>query len=260
MARRRGKAVTRRRSLDDKQDPRRSGRRRRRRVTLMVLGLVALASTSWALIRSPLFALDGIKISGTRLLTQDDILQLSGLRIGQNVLSVHPGEVEARLRRIPLVKEVSVIRLYPSRVRIVIVERDAAFVLVTQAGGWLLDSGGTVLTRFSEVSPGLPTIVVSGEIAASTGSRVRQPAVVRALGLWRALPNDLREGATGVEVGIQTGAALIKPDLRIEFGTTDRLDEKIDAARLVLEEATRQGKKVSELDVSAPLRPAARIA
>ena len=123
----------------------------------------------------------------------------------------------------------------------------------------MLDAGGTVLTRFLEASPGLPTIVVAGEIAASTGSRVRQPPVVRALGLWRALPGDLREGATGVEVGIQTGVALVRPDVRIEFGSIDRLAEKFNAARLVLEEAARQGKKVSALDVSAPLRPAAVV-
>jgi len=80
-----------------------------------------------------------------------------------------------------------------------------------------------------------------------------------AMTLWSALPFSLRKDAPTLEA-LPSDMILEGATLRIRFGTLDRLSEKLDAIRLVVERARKAHDHLVAVDVRAPSRPAAQLA
>jgi hypothetical protein len=235
----------------------RSVRRRRRRLTMSVVGIGVLAVGGWMLARSSLFALEGIEVAGNNLLTRSDILQASGVNLGRNMLTLHTEDIESRIARLPLVETVKVARIDASRIRIKVVERQPSYILETVESRWFLDPSGAMLGRVGESPPELPTFRIAGEIAADTGDRIRVKSVDDALLLWAALPDWLRAGQAMVDASGPLGLELVRPEVRVAFGTVERLGEKLEATLLLLDRARRTGEALAVIDVRAPSRPSA---
>ncbi len=75
----------------------------------------------------PYFALRSVGIEGSQRLTVSDVVALTGVSLGQNVLALNIDEMETRLSANPWVKGVSIRRELPDGMRIVLRERQAAF-------------------------------------------------------------------------------------------------------------------------------------
>jgi cell division protein FtsQ len=221
---------------------------------------MVLATSGWFLAHSSLFGLDGIQVSGTHLLSRAEILQVTDLHVGQNMLSVHADQLRDVIKRLPLVRSVRVIRTAPSRLRIVIVERTAAFVLQTLEGRWYLDGDGVLLGEVPPEAPALPTITIDKPLGADPGDQVQSRLLESAVGLWRSLPESLRTGASAIDATSPAGLTLLRPNMTVRFGTIERLDEKLEAMRLVFDRARKERARVVMLDVRSPSRPAAQIA
>jgi cell division protein FtsQ len=260
MGRQPAKVVRSPRFASRRREVRRQHARRRRRVTISVVALISLTAGGWTLARSSLFALDGIDVTGTALLTRAEVVQASGLHVGQSMLSLHADRVRTRIGKMPLVREVSVVRVPTNRLRITVVERAAAFVLETAESRWYLDRDATLLGEITGTVPILPTIRLQAPLTADTGDRARMPALVDALRLWSVLPDSLKAARSTIDATAPGGLTLERPDYDIKFGTLDRLQEKLDAIRLVLDRVRRSHDRVVALDVRSPSRPAARLA
>jgi len=259
MARTPAKVLRSERFASKRRAVRRDRRRRRRRVTVTLVALTLLGVGGFMLARSSLFALDGIDVVGTRLLSRSEILRVSGLHVGDNMLSLDTHAVEARVARLPLVGSVTVSKPGPSRVRILVTERSAAFVLETPEDRWFLDPGAVLLDRAGAASETLPTIRLEDAVPADTGDRIRSGLIHDAMTLWSALPFSLRKDAPTLEA-LPSDMILEGATLRIRFGTLDRLSEKLGAIRLVVERARKAHDHLVAVDVRAPSRPAAQLA
>ncbi|MGH2830584.1 MAG: cell division protein FtsQ/DivIB [Actinomycetota bacterium] len=227
-------------------------RRRLRRVVVALLTVGALAVGGTALVRSPLFALDGIEVSGTQTLTRDEVIAHSGLRLGMNVLSVDAGGVELRLEALALVADARVERVYPSKVRIRLEERVPAAAAKLAGGIWLVESTGRLITGVTAVPAGLPVIQVDG----TAGTQGLQDG----LALWAALPAWARAKTTHLEAKDPTMLAARIGGTRIIFGAYGDLIAKMQAVVAIFDQATKAGgRRVVQIDVRAPRRPAAVI-
>jgi len=260
MARQPAKVVRTARFASRRREVRHQHAIRRRRVTFTVVVVLALASGGWVLARSSLFALEGIEVTGTKLLTRAEVLQASGLHPGQSMLSLHTDRVLARIERIPLVREATVHRVPTSRIRITVVERVPAYVLETTESRWYIADDATLLGDAPANDTRLPTIRIDTPLTADTGDRARTPALLQALGLWRALPNALKAGHPTIDATVLAGLTLIRTDYEIRFGTLDRMQEKLRAIGLVFDRVRRTHDRVVSLDVRSPSRPAAVLA
>jgi len=258
MGRQPGDVVRSARLASRRKEVRRQTRKRRRRVTFATVTLIALATGGWFMARSSLFALEGIEVTGTKLLTPAEVVQASGLRPGQSMLGLHTDRVRARIAALPLVRSVSVRRVPTSRVRISVVERVPSFVLETIEGRWLMDADGVVLGQ-ADGAASLPTIEVGDPLSADTGDRLEAQDVRDAMALWDALPRSMRISGSVISSTSDAGLSLIRTGSTIVFGSVDRLGEKLGAVRLVFDRVRRLGRTVVRLDVRSPERPAAKL-
>ena len=84
------------------------------------------------------------EVAGARHLSPQEVFEASEVN-EMSIFYIRPAEVEARLERLPWVKEARVRCLLPNRVQIILQERKVAFVW--QRGGrlWGVDEEGTLL-------------------------------------------------------------------------------------------------------------------
>lgn len=71
------------------------------------------------------FGIKAVTIAGERELGEEEILAAAGVNPRKSLIFLDVAEIRARLKSIPLIKEVSVTKLYPDRLMIEIEERQA---------------------------------------------------------------------------------------------------------------------------------------
>ncbi|HEX9696031.1 MAG TPA: FtsQ-type POTRA domain-containing protein [Actinomycetota bacterium] len=231
---------------------RRARIRRIRRIVVTVTVTGGIAVGGMALMRSSLFALDGIEVAGATMLSRAQILDASGLRIGMNVLSVDAGRVEALLEDLAMVAEASVERVYPSKVRITVRERTPAAVARLAGGTWLMEASGRLIAPVSVPPEGIPQVTVRAEAGSV--------ALAEALRLWSMLPEWARDKTTDLEAAEPEEIVARIGGTRIVFGTAESVLSKMQAVVAIFERAKTDGTRVKQIDVRAPARPAAVFA
>lgn len=185
----------------------RSDRRRawRRRVLRTLSVLLPLAALAWVVLASPLLAVDRVQVTGVERLTPEQVVEVAGVPLGTPLARVDTGRTGAQVASLAPARQVRVRRVWPTTLRIDVVER-VAVAAVTGGrdagdGALLLDSGGVDFATEPTVPAGLPQLEV-----ASPGRD--DPATRAALEVLLALPDDLRarvevvRAATPVDVSL----------------------------------------------------------
>ncbi len=121
-----------------------------------LLAFLALSAGVWwgfrALESSERLAVKHIDINGARASGTAAILAYAGVREGQSILSVELDEAAKNVRRHPWVADATVVRVFPDRVKIEVVEHRPA-ALLTLEGLYLVNAEGEVFKRWSTNDP-----------------------------------------------------------------------------------------------------------
>lgn len=104
-------------------------------------GSVAWGAHRYAL-SSPRFSIKKLEVSGIKRRTDDQILRLGNVKLGDNVFAVDTNQVEQKLLTDPWIKQVKVTRVLPATLRIELEEREVGALasigdqlyLITRAG------------------------------------------------------------------------------------------------------------------------------
>ncbi len=159
-------------------------RRRRLTVTLTVTACL-LALVGYLLLwHTPLIAVRGVHVRGTKAVAAATVLAAAEIRTGGPMAALDTAAVAARIERIPQIASASVSKDWPGTVVISVVERVAAALVPQGTGYQIVDGGGVVFGHSATVRSGLPVIDVSG---AAEDAEV----VPGALAALRALPAAL---------------------------------------------------------------------
>lgn len=141
------------RALKSKRD---SERRRRRLISGILGGVAALALlTGYVLWFSPLLATRQVEVSGTSLLTADQVRTAADVELGVPVLRQDTGAIEERVRSLAQVRDVSVARALPATIVINIEERALVYQLVGQGAVQWVDSDGVVFGSSAAATEGI---------------------------------------------------------------------------------------------------------
>ena len=101
-----------------------------------VLALVALSvggvADVWRFIHcSPRFAVRDIQLQGLKRLTKQEVLEVAGVRVGQNIFSVDEVEASQRVTMLPRVRRATVTLEVSGLVTITVVEREPVAMVVS---------------------------------------------------------------------------------------------------------------------------------
>ncbi|MBU1042068.1 MAG: FtsQ-type POTRA domain-containing protein [Proteobacteria bacterium] len=114
---------------------------------------------------TPTLGLTEITVSGNMRLAYGQVLEIAGLRLGQNSLGVNVTQVEAALSRNPWVEFVTVRRELPDKLFITMVERQPSFWVRKDGALYFADAEGQTITQLSPGdSASLPLLEISPEL------------------------------------------------------------------------------------------------
>jgi len=115
---------------------------------------------------TPALGLTEISVSGNMRLSYGQVLEIAGLRLGQNSLGVNVSRVEASLSRNPWVEFITVRRELPDKLFITMVERQPSFWLRQDGALHFADAKGAIITQLAPGdSASLPLLEISPELA-----------------------------------------------------------------------------------------------
>ncbi|WP_160159419.1 cell division protein FtsQ/DivIB [Actinomyces culturomici] len=214
---------------------------------IVVAGIALVAAIVWALLFSPLLALDANRITVTG--AQDGVISASEATaaatpyVGTPLPRVPTSSIAAAIEKNPVVAGAAVTRRWPAGLGIALTLREAAMVEGSQGAYRLVDSGGVAFRTVAELPDGLPVVSLPAEEG-------RAEAAADALAVWNALGKVLQPQVALVSADGKTLTLSLTNGATVKWGTNE--DSALKAK--VLEVLVAQ-RGASVYDVSAPAHP-----
>jgi len=232
--------------------------RRRRRILGWALVGLALAAGVAYLIRTPLFGLSAVRVTGTQAVPQAEVMAASQVRIGEPYLGLDLAAIRARVAALPRVRAVEVTRDYPSSLRIAVTERPAVASVSSGALFWLVAADGTVLDSAASRPPALP-YVASVPLPAGLRPGSRLPPgneLANALTALGGMDPKLERLVTGVNArSLDSLEFTLNDGTRVLYGLAVDQPAKDAAVLLVRRTLKREGREAQRIDVRNPAAP-----
>ena len=232
-----------------------AGRRRLKRLTLAraaaALGVAAAVAT-----RTPLLDVDRVTVTGTERTTVSEVVRLAALERGEPLVSVDAGAVARRVEAHPWVASARVERAWPSTVKILVSERvPVAVVQLTDERAAVVDGEGWVVSIESRradapADPAGPLVLEGIDERVAEGERLDEEAraaLTVASALAERMPGAVSAVSTDLDAELVDGGF-------IRFGSIEDIDDKVTAARTVLDDVDTTCLEL--LDVRVPASPA----
>ncbi len=255
--------------------------RGRHRLTLAILAVLLLACVGGFLWLRSSDALSVTRIIGpsSDLVGTEEVSDVLGDVLGQNLLQVQGGELEETLCTLPYVREARVVKRFPHTLEVRLVEYVPAVRLKDVAGTvWLVSEDGRVLEMevpgdgsaveaqavdVEQADPSLLPLVIAGEeavagpgawVSRGVGDAVGLALVTMNPSLW---PDTLPLEAVHVD-GTGSVTMALEGGTRVKVGTCEKLEEKLMVATQVIDQYLRDGKLAEYVDVRVPDRVVAK--
>ncbi len=223
----------------------------------VVLSIAALG-VMLALLNSPLLEVKSVSVEGADAVSAASVRQLAGLK-GEHVMLADLDAARQRIAALPMVKDVTVSRDWPSGINVVIVERTPWGRWRANDTVWAIDSEGVILEGSAPARHGPIVTQVSALPAITAGAQINISAVNMAAELHaRGAPLPL-PGLVGYEWSLSDGLVVITEHGRIVFGDSDGLEYKYAVWEQLEHEAHRRGEPLLFADLRFGLRPRVEI-
>lgn len=233
------------RSAAPVRQPRQSrGKRRRHRKAMGVYLLVTLfvLILSAILIVTLFFKVETIQAKGSQKYPEEQLIQISGIELGSNILRFSQEEVEEKIfERLTFVEEVSVERRLPNTVVITVKDATPALVVKTASGDMILSRNGRLLEVAGESS--LPVVAGFEGWEATVGGRLSDAGEEAAEATQVLL--KVLEGIEKVQLSSIQQISLAEDNsvtllydgrITLKLGVISSLNTKLALAKPILEE------------------------
>lgn len=240
--------------------------RRRRRITGSAAVLVLVVVVAVAVGRSPLFAIDEVRVVGAPVESEQAVLDAAGLRPGDNLLTADLAGAANRVSGLPWVRVAEARRRPPSAVDLHVVPRVPVAVVRLPDARWLVDGEGVVVAGGGR--DGLVEVDAPNSVLPGVGGQVRDAALRNALTAHEKMPAPVRELIARYEARSARDLRLhLRGGVVVRFGVADDVAAKARSVTLLVEQARGQAERrapggtpddalgIAEIDVRAPDNP-----
>ncbi|RPE44662.1 cell division protein FtsQ [Streptomyces sp. Ag109_O5-1] len=233
--------------------------RRFRRFVVLGLGVVLLGSGSvWLLYGSSWLRVRQVSVSGTAVLTPEQVREAADVPVGAPMVSVDTGGIEARLRRkLPRIDVVDVARSWPHGIRLKVVERTPVLLIAKGGNFTEVDKKGVRFATVSQAPKGAPLLELSLARSGSATASLRRfgtDGLVReAVDIAGDIPAAVRRETQSLKVRSYDDISLVLSGGRtVEWGSSENGAAKARTLGALMKAASG----ARHFDVSVPTAPA----
>lgn len=121
-------------------------RKKRKVILILILLIIAIVGIGTYLLTSPSFNIQEITIKGNTELTQEEILESSEVKVGDNIFGTLGIVVKVKLKRNGYIEDAKIHKTYPNKLEIEVEEREKEFQIRTETGCYIyIDGQGYIL-------------------------------------------------------------------------------------------------------------------
>ncbi|NLD19312.1 MAG: FtsQ-type POTRA domain-containing protein [Clostridiales bacterium] len=120
-------------------------RRRKKRYLLRFFIILLLCVGAYFLLHIDYFDVNGIGVAGNDEVSDEKVIELSRLEVGENIFDIHPWFVEKRIKKNLYIADADVKRKLPDMIEIVITERTGKAQFTMGKNYVIADSEGMVI-------------------------------------------------------------------------------------------------------------------
>ena len=209
-------------------------------VLFFVVALIA------ALLTVPYFNISEISVTGISKLTEEEVIDASGIQTGNNVFMTDVKKAQRKIEALPYAANASVFRKFPARIEIRIDEA-VLFAQVRCGDEYAgMDKNGLVLKKSQEPEEGVMTVEGLSPVKADEGERIEYESEDY-YKIQDSLFNEIeKHGLTGKikTVDFQNRSYITmstESGLDVYIGTEEELDYKINYLAAILEQNYTSG-------------------
>lgn len=153
-------------------------RKRKKTISATVLFFVLIAAILVSLLFVPFFNITSVSCSGTSVLTEESVINASGVALGVNIFRIPVHQIEANIEKaLPYVSDVSVHRSFPSSIRLEVQERIPVAYVQNGASYLVIDGEGIALETAENLTvrgtlPLVPELKLDREASIVLGERI----------------------------------------------------------------------------------------
>ncbi len=233
-----------------------AGRLRRRGRLLVLLAAAALlvGGACWVLYGSSWLRIEKATVSGTQVLTAEQVLAAADVPVGAPLVGVDTDEIASRVRdRLPRVDSVDVVRSWPHGIGLRVTERKPVLLIKKDANFMEVDATGVRFDTVAKAPAGVPLLEMSAAQSPS-GRRFDEERLLReAVGVAGGLPEAIAKETVQVKVGSYDSVVVELTGHRtVLWGSGEQGEAKGRALTALLKAAP----KAHHFDVSVPTAPA----
>lgn len=230
-------------------------------VAIVAVGVLAAVYARRYVTQSPRFALKDLRIEGNHRRTREQLTELAGLTLGQNVVELDLEAVRARLEKDPWIERATILRRLPASVAIDVIERDASALVALPSGTWLATSRGELFKKIEAEDPNdFPVITGLSDEAAASDRDATAQIIRRALDLAADAERVGLFGGRVQELAVDSDGGIIavlsrgKASVRVVFGKNG-YRQKVRLGARVEAELARRGARATTVFLDDELHP-----
>jgi len=234
----------------------RSNGKKKWNVLESVFFILILIVSGYVLLQSPIFEVHQVHVRGNEFLSEDQIIAVANVGIGENIFKVDLNAAVANLELISMVKEVRADRSLPSTVVFTILERKPLGLLPAREGFIKVDGDGVYLQKAGAGTPGLPVLTGIDYELPNPGQPVRSERLDDALAVIMGLPASVVTNLSEVHTGEGGQILLYTLDgIQCRLGLAMEIEEKGAILEQLLQQLSKQGDKINYIDLSSTGQP-----
>lgn len=220
---------------------------------LVLLVLAVLSGAAYLGYR--VFKIKEIAVEGNSAFTQEQIVNLSGIHLEDNLFLLRTNEIKAGIEANPYLVLTEVQRVLPDKIVLHVQEKKVAAAVPLGGQYAYIDGEGTVLEIANEAGS-YPIANGMGPTGANLGEKLAGPTdyqwhVFQTVLLPVMQTAEISEHITGIELSEPTAVTLsTKQGITIRIGDEENMETKLQWLKTLLPRLIDAGKRFGTLDVT----------
>ncbi|WP_027405710.1 cell division protein FtsQ/DivIB [Anaerovibrio sp. RM50] len=221
-----------------------------RRGLIRVLGLLAAFLAFIAIALSPVFVLKHVNIHGNVYLSEEEIVRISGINMGENLFQLATDEIMQTMAKDIRIDQAIVKRKFPDSLDIQVVERVPLAIIKCDYGYLEVGRGGIVLDAHRTLAQ-IPVPIVSGVEVADlfVGDTVENEQLSKVLAYLDKLSHDTAIGIAEINIADPANVTVyMNRSVQLKMGHIDSLQKKLDITESVNREVKQAKHPIEYVD------------
>ena len=151
------------------------GKKKKKSTVIVLISLFLILVTVLLILSlTVFFKIENFDISGSKTYTEAQIIEVSGLETGDNLIRISPDEISENIcSELPFIKSVEIKRSFPSTVKITVKETKEEIIISNGKKRYSADLSGKILKEYvGDVSDELILFTVSKDVTLKNGENI----------------------------------------------------------------------------------------